>query len=1014
MKCRVLTVVALMFFVWTAALGAQTPAGQQEDAALRGQPPKIAIEHVEGELLVKFRPDVPGHEKAALHRRMGTERLSELPALRVERVRGARGQSTEALLRAYSRRPEVEYAEPNGIVHATLSPTDPLYPNLWGMVTIDAPLAWDLQTGSPSIVIADIDSGVDYTHEDLAANMWTNPGEIAGNGIDDDGNGYVDDVRGWDFANDDNDPMDDHGHGTHTSGTIAAVANNGLGVAGVMWEAKIMPLKFLGASGSGTFEDGAEAILYAVQMGAPISSNSWGCSPSPGCYSQVVEDAIAVADQAGMLFVVAAGNDGRDNETITSYPCDSTQANVVCVAATDQSDLLADFSNWGVTEVDLGAPGVGVQSTVPAVGNACCSDPSGYLYLNGTSMATPHVSGTAGLLLSEYGSLPPEQLKDLLLTSVDPVASLVGITVTEGRLNAGSALNTPFTVGLTPRSQSVVYGSSVDYTVSVRSLNGFSAPVTLTFSSPDPDITGSISPSTVTPPPLGTAQATLSVDTTLALARGEHRLAVSGSDGQGEDHQTSAFLVATGPDFEIAVDPASGAAAAGGSTDYDVVVSSLEGWSGSVSLSLVGDPAFSGVFTPTPVSVPAYGSTSSTLTLSVAPGTALGSYSVSVEGTDGVKVRSRTVGIDVTKDIDVAATSVSGDTSLSLGTYGSSQVSVVNYGSELSGVFTTKTFACPTPQPGTECRDLSYFTLSLQGGETWSNSVYLAIPNYMTPGTYYLVAEADVYEDIAETDEGNNYVSGNTIDVLAPDLEPTSMSGPSAADKGASVNLNETVINNGPGQTPTNMWPQFRMGLYLSTDAAITTDDTFLGFRYVDTLTSGASSSGSTAVTIPASLVPGTYYLGTIADYPDNLIEVSEANNSLAGNTIQISPPTTNSDLVMTDVSGPKSVSGTYFVVSNTVQNQGTESTGVELEVVLYLSVDQTIDASDIAIRTRTVGALAPGQSSTADTPVYLNQLDPVPGPGVYYLGAIADDGNWVAESNEGNNAFLGNKIRLR
>ena len=194
------------------------------------------------------------------------------------------------------------------------TPDDPRFQETYGLdnigqtggtpdADIDAPEAWDRQTGSPDVIVADIDTGVDYNHEDLAANIWINPGEIPGNGTDDDGNGYIDDYYGWDFANNDNDPMDDHGHGTHTSGTIAAVGNNGIGVAGVSWHAKIMPVKFLGADGSGTHAAGAQAIIYAADMGAKISNNSWGCDIGTLCFSQTIEDAIAYADVKGMLFV---------------------------------------------------------------------------------------------------------------------------------------------------------------------------------------------------------------------------------------------------------------------------------------------------------------------------------------------------------------------------------------------------------------------------------------------------------------------------------------------------------------------------------------------------------------------------------------------------------------------------------------------------------------------------------------------------------------------------------------
>lgn len=412
-------------------------------------PFKIQVDHVPGEVLVKFR-NKPlanvANETAAIHATLGTRAVTTLPFIHIQRVRGLRGQSTEALMQAYASRADVEYVEPNIIFHTQVTPNDPLFAELWGMnnvgqtggtpdADIDGPEAWDRQTGSSSVIVASIDTGVDYNHPDLAANIWTNPGEIPGNGIDDDGNGYVDDVRGWDFANNDNDPMDDQGHGTHTAGTIAAVGNNATGVTGVAWRAKIMPLKFLTASGSGTSLGAAQAILYAASMGAKISSNSWG----GGGFSQTIENAINTANQSGMLFVTAAGNANANNDTTVSYPCNSTLPNVLCVAATDHNDQKASFSNYGAVNVDLGAPGVSILSTVPTGTCSLCNS-SGYRYLSGTSMATPHVSGAAVLLRAQFSNLTPVAVKNLLMQSTDSIAGLSGKMVSGGRLNISKAL----------------------------------------------------------------------------------------------------------------------------------------------------------------------------------------------------------------------------------------------------------------------------------------------------------------------------------------------------------------------------------------------------------------------------------------------------------------------------------------------------------------------------------------------------------------------------------------------
>lgn len=381
------------------------------------------------------------------------------------------GQTMEDTLRSLRDNPQVQYAEPNYIytIQQTI-PDDPDFSQLYALnntgqnggtanADIDAPEAWDLQTGSHDVIIAVIDSGVDYTHDELKNNMWVNTAEIPDNGIDDDGNGYIDDYRGWDFANNDNDPMDDHYHGTHVAGTIAAAGNNGIGVTGINWHARIMPLKFITATGSGSVESAIAAIEYAVAMGAKISSNSWG-GPQ---YSQALKDAIANAERMGHLFIAAAANDSVDNDTAPRYPASYDLPNIISVAATDNNDALASFSNYGLTTVDLGAPGVNIYSTSPG---------NGYRTLSGTSMATPHVSGVAGLLLAQNPGLSYQEIKDLILSNTDPVASLKGKTVTGGRLNAYKALKAlAGQINITPVKATLAAGTTQAF-----SATGGSAP----------------------------------------------------------------------------------------------------------------------------------------------------------------------------------------------------------------------------------------------------------------------------------------------------------------------------------------------------------------------------------------------------------------------------------------------------------------------------------------------------------------------------------------------------------
>lgn len=345
---------------------------------------------------------------------------------------------TDLLLRQLQSDSAVEYAEPNYIVSTALLPNDPSFSKLWGLnnlgqtggkvdADIDAPEAWEVQTGSKEILVAVIDTGVDYNHPDLLDNMWNNPGEIPGDGIDNDGNGYVDDIYGCDFCNKDSNPMDDNNHGTHCAGTIGAVGNNGIGVVGVNHEVSIVAIKFLGQDGSGSSAGAAAAIAYATSLGVDVMSNSWG----GGGYSSAIYDAIVAAENSGIIFVAAAGNSGSDNDVYHFYPSDYSIDNIISVAATDHNDNKAYFSNWGKTSVDIGAPGVNIYSTVLN---------GGYSSLSGTSMACPHVAGAAGLIKAQYPQSSVVEIKDRILMGSDPVPSMAEITVSGGRLNVANSI----------------------------------------------------------------------------------------------------------------------------------------------------------------------------------------------------------------------------------------------------------------------------------------------------------------------------------------------------------------------------------------------------------------------------------------------------------------------------------------------------------------------------------------------------------------------------------------------
>jgi subtilisin family serine protease len=389
-------------------------------------------------VLVKFKPVLSTQKVQTTLSQSGLEIREYYPGIDVHRCRVTEQVDALAAARSCATDSSVVYAEPNYIYRASAVPDDPRWSELWGLqnangADIDAPEAWDVSTGSRNVLVAVIDTGVDYTHEDLRDNMWRNPGETGdgkeNNGIDDDNNGYVDDVHGWDFVSDDNDPMDDNQHGSHVAGTIAAVGDNGVGVVGVNWSASVMALKFLDANGSGSASDAIDAILYAANNGARIENNSWG----GGGYSQALQDAIEYARDRNVLFVAAAGNEGNDNDRSPSYPASYEVSNVLSVAASDRNDQLASFSNTGATSVDLAAPGVEILSTTPG---------DRYQTFSGTSMATPHASGAAALVMARFPGIDQRHVLVRLASSVDRKPAFDGRTVTGGRLNVHRALST--------------------------------------------------------------------------------------------------------------------------------------------------------------------------------------------------------------------------------------------------------------------------------------------------------------------------------------------------------------------------------------------------------------------------------------------------------------------------------------------------------------------------------------------------------------------------------------------
>lgn len=432
-----------------------TSAGQAQNA--RGRRKKEMFggrEVAANEVLVKFRSSAKQQDIDEAKGRADADQDKKVGGTGLRRLR-SRTKNTAALIEELRARPDVLYAEPNYVIRPATVPNDPGFWQEWGLqntgqsvgnvgtpgADIGASSAWDISTGSRSNVVAVVDTGVDYNHPDLAANMWTAPApftvNIGGQTIRCEAG-----THGFNAITKTCDPMDEYNHGTHVAGTIGANGNDGVGVAGVNWTANIMAVKFMDVTGSGTLEDAIDAIEFTIQAKAAFAqsgaanvrvlSNSWGWN---GESSQALLDEINRAESSDMLFVASAGNGGDDrlsddNDALPFYPASYDAPNVISVAATDSNDALASFSNYGASSVDIGAPGVYVYSTTLG---------GDYDYWSGTSMAAPHVSGAAALLLSKC-ALDTATLKSALLNNVDAVSSLSGVTTTGGRLNVNKAM----------------------------------------------------------------------------------------------------------------------------------------------------------------------------------------------------------------------------------------------------------------------------------------------------------------------------------------------------------------------------------------------------------------------------------------------------------------------------------------------------------------------------------------------------------------------------------------------
>lgn len=413
-----------------------------------------ADRYVADEVLIKVEASDRAEDSARKLAEDGARAVEHFRDLGWQRIKLPAGTSVDEAIQRYQKLPGVIAVQPNFYYQLQATPNDVDFTGglLYGMTKISAPQAWDLNIGSASVVVANIDTGMRYTHEDLAANIWTNSGELANNGVDDDNNGFIDDFYGWDFRYNDADPLDQNGHGTHTAGTIGAVGNNMLGVVGVNWTVKLMTIKIYSPSGTDTTSAMLIAAYQYVLMmknrgvNIRVTNNSYGgCNEACG-YDQATKDAIDALGNANILNVFAAGNSGTNNDVMPFYPASYTSPSILSVGGSNSVDTRV--YNYGATAVDLAAPAVNIRSTTNTTN-------SSYGNLSGTSMASPHVAGAAALLSAHNPALSPASLKATLMNTVDVLPAFNGFNRTGGRLNVARALTNQTVCSFNLSNQSI-------------------------------------------------------------------------------------------------------------------------------------------------------------------------------------------------------------------------------------------------------------------------------------------------------------------------------------------------------------------------------------------------------------------------------------------------------------------------------------------------------------------------------------------------------------------------------
>jgi subtilisin family serine protease len=400
-------------------------------AGFAALPTPASADAVAGQLVVGFHSGVSSSRQQDLIEKAGGRVLRRLAHIRgnVVRVR-KHGLALAVLARRLRGTRGVRYAERDYYLHRSLAPNDPNYPQQYALAAtgagaVGAPVAWNTRTSCAKVAV--LDTGTQYNHPDLTGNVWHNSHEIAGNNVDDDHNGYIDDYYGVNLVKGRDSGVDDEGHGTHVSGIIAGHGDNATGVSGLCWTGSIVPVKFMNSQGKGSSSAAATGLDYAINVGAKIVNGSFGSSSK----STALEDEVNYAQSKGVLLVFAAGNNSTNNDSAPEYPAAFTNGNIIAVAAVTSSGALASFSNYGPKSVDLGAPGDNILSTYLN---------SAYKVLSGTSMASPIVAAAAAMLHSRDSSLTYSQIRSTILSHTQPDAALQGKVVHPGVLNIAAAL----------------------------------------------------------------------------------------------------------------------------------------------------------------------------------------------------------------------------------------------------------------------------------------------------------------------------------------------------------------------------------------------------------------------------------------------------------------------------------------------------------------------------------------------------------------------------------------------